>query len=509
MTNRIGHQVILAVAVASSTIFGLSSYYLLRAQTRALTEQVEHQAHLVSETIKSSTRYAMLLNRREDVHQIIDTIGEQREISQVRIFNKEGRIIYSPDKGLLGDLVDKRAEACYACHAADRPLERLSMPERTRIYRGVEDERHLGIINPIYNEASCWQAACHAHAQQQSVLGILDVTLSLREVDRELAVYARRSVLLTLTAILAISFIIWLFFHRRVARPVARLLDATSIVASGDLSHELTVRRNDELGQLETSFNEMTRGLAAARNQVYRSDRLASLGRLAAGVAHEINNPLTGVLVNSSFLSKRAPAGSEEKDDLETIVRETKRCRDIVKGLLDFARQAPMKRSTADCNEIVQRALKILDNQLNVQNISVTQELAADLPPVYADDNQIVQVLINLLVNAADAIGSEGGTILVSTTLVDSGAEPRIHIEVTDSGIGIEDEDLDKIFELFFSTKDQRGTGLGLAVAWGIVQEHGGTIEVTSRPGRGTTFTLELPILGVPGAVESSGARDA
>ncbi len=500
-SGRISRQVILAVVAASTLVFGLSSILILRGQRRAVIAQVEHQAQLVSETIKSSTRYAMLRNRREDVHQIIDTIGRQEEIHQVRIFNKDGEVIYSPDKSLLGALVDKRAEACYACHAADQPLERLSRPQRTRIFTDAEGGRRLGIINPIYTEPSCWQADCHAHLENQSVLGIVDVTLPLEEVDAQLVADGRRAASLSGAAILAIVVILWLFFRQRVARPVARLLEATNIVAAGDLEHRLEVRRHDELGLLQRSFNEMTRRLAAAQTQIYQSDRLASIGRLAAGVAHEINNPLTGVLVHSSFLHKRAAAGSEEQKDLETIVHETKRCREIVRGLLDFARQAPTTKSSVDLNEVIERALKIVDNQLAVKNIRVTKALRAELPPIHADANQIAQVLINLLVNAADAIGAVGGEIYVATELREEEQGGMIEVKVADNGCGVSESDLGSIFEPFFTTKQNHGTGLGLAVVWGIVEEHGGSIRVDSRPGSGTTFTALLPVAVAPGAV--------
>ena len=500
-SSRISLQVILAVVAASSLIFGLSSYLILKGQRRALIAQVDHQAHLVSETIKSSTRYAMLLNRREDVHQIIDTIGRQAEIHQVRIFNKDGQVIYSPDKSLLGDFVDKQTEACYACHAADQPLERLSRPQRTRIFAHAGGDRRLGIINPIYNEPSCWQASCHAHVESQSVLGILDVTLPLGEVDRQLAVNGRRAASLSGAAILAIVVILWLFFHRRVVKPVGQLLRATNMVAAGDLEHQLPVRRNDELGLLQRSFNDMTRRLAAAQRQIYQSDKLASIGRLAAGVAHEINNPLTGVLVHSSFLHKRAAAGSSEQKDLETIVHETKRCREIVKGLLDFARQAPMRKASVELNTVVERALRIVDNQLKVKDVEVIRALADELPATWADANQLTQVLINLLVNAADAIGPEGGEIYVTTDRRDDETGEVIEVKVADNGCGIAEQGLGQIFEPFFTTKERQGTGLGLAVVWGIVQEHGGSIEVDSAVGRGTTFTVRLPVVATPGVV--------
>jgi two-component system NtrC family sensor kinase len=499
-SGRISLQVSLAVVAASTLVFGLSSYLILRAQRGALIAQVDHQAQLVSETVKSSTRYAMLLNRREDVHQIIDTIGRQEEIHQVRIFNKEGQVIYSPDKSLLGEFVDKQTEACYACHAADRPLARLSRPQRTRIFGNFGEGRQLGIINPIYNEPSCWQASCHAHAEEQSVLGILDVTLPLAEVDRRLAATARRAAVLSAAAILAIVVILWLFFRQRVVKPVGQLLEATNRVAGGDLEHRLQVSRNDELGLLQHSFNDMIRRLATAQSQIYQSDRLASIGRLAAGVAHEINNPLTGVLGHSSFLHKRAPAGSEEKKDLETIVHETKRCREIVRQLLDFARQAPMSKTSVEINPVIERALRIVDNQLKVKNVRTTLALRDGLPAIQADANQLAQVLINLLVNAADAIGPGGGEIYVGSELEEDEAGAAIEIKVADDGGGIAEEDLGRIFEPFFTTKGAKGTGLGLAVAWGIVQEHGGSIAVDSSVGRGTTFTLRLP-LQTPAAV--------
>ena len=510
-SSRIGLQVILAVVAASTLVLGLSSYVVLRGQRRAQISQVEHQAHLVSETIKASTRYAMLRNRREDVHQIIDTIGRQSEIHQVRIFNKEGQVIYSPEKSLLGEFVDKRTEACYACHAADQPLERLSRPQRTRIFGQTDQGRWLGIINPIYNEPSCWQADCHAHVETQSVLGILDVTLPLAEVDRQLAANMRRAGGLAATAILAIVAILWLFFNQRVLKPVARLLEATNRVAAGNLEYRLEVRRNDELGLLGRSFNDMTRRLVAAQSQIYQSDRLASIGRLAAGVAHEINNPLTGVLGHSSFLHKRAPAGSEERQDLETIVNETKRCREIVRGLLDFARQAPMSRTTVDVSEVVKRALWIADYQLRAKRVKVTPALRDDLPTLNADGNQLTQVLINLLVNAADAIGPGGGEVYVATELVEGETEEEgaaIEVKVSDSGGGISEDNLGRVFEPFFTTKGAQGTGLGLAVAWGIVQEHGGSIRVDSRLGRGTTFTIRLPLERPAGGPADAGGRD-
>jgi len=494
MINKISHKLILTVAIVSIAIIGIFSYLIVTSHHRALISQVEHSAHQLSETIKSSTKYDMLLNHRDRVHRIIDTVGRQEGIEKVRVFNKDGSIIYSQDKTVIGSMVDKEAEACYACHAADSPLEQLSIPERTRIFAAADGGRNLGIINPIYNEPSCWQADCHAHDSTQKVLGVLDVTMSLTEVDHQMVAGRTKVFLLTTTAIVFISFIIWLFFRRLVGHPVNELVKATDSVAAGDLTYRLPVRRNDELGQLGESFNEMTRRLGEAQRQIYQSDKLASLGRLAAGIAHEINNPLTGVLTYSSFLLKRAEKDSEAHDDLETIVRETKRCREIVKSLLDFSRRVPAKLSNIDVIQVIDRALKIVHNQLSFHNIHVSRHDQDALPSIRADENQLLQVFINLLVNAADAVGEGGGEITLSTRPARNDERQWIEIEVSDTGPGIPPEDLGKIFDPFYTTKEDRGTGLGLSVAWGILERHRGTISVDSDVGKGTTFTIRLPV---------------
>ncbi|MGB2906741.1 MAG: ATP-binding protein [Candidatus Aminicenantaceae bacterium] len=493
MKNKISHKLI-AVGVVTIAIVGIFSNFMTKSNQRTFILKVEHYAHQLSEMIKSSTKSDMLFYRRERVHDIIDTIGQQEGIEKVRIFNKEGIIIYSSDKSVVGTMVDKRAEACYGCHTADQPLERLSISERTRIFQLEDEVRSLGIINPIYNEPTCWQADCHVHSQDQKVLGVLDVSMSLAEVDRLTRENGTKVILLTLGAMIIISIFLWYFFHRLITRPVQRIVAATNAVSAGNLSFKLEVKRNDELGHLGNSFNEMTRNLAEAQTQLYHSDKLASIGRLAAGVAHEINNPLTGVLTYSSFLLKRVKDNPEMKSDLEIIVRETKRCREIVKDLLDFARPVPPNKKSVNINDVIERGLSIVANQLNFNYIIVEKKMNDSLPGVSVDEGQLQQVLINLLVNAADAIGEEGGTISLITGAVQSDGKEYAQIEVKDTGCGIADENLSKLFEPFYSTKDQKGTGLGLSVVWGIIDKHQGTITVDSELGKGSTFTIRLPV---------------
>jgi two-component system NtrC family sensor kinase len=493
MRSWISYKLILVVAAVSVTIIGVFSFLLTSSHHEAAILQVERNAHQLSETIKSGTKHDMLLNLPEGLQNEIDTIGRQDGIEQIRIFNKDGVITYSSDRTVVGSSVNKQAEACYGCHAADRPIEKLPMAERTRIFSRGDGHRTLGIINPIYNEPACWQAACHAHQPSQKVLGVLDVDMSLAAVDQEMKANRRKVVIFTATAVLAISVIIWLFIENLVGKPVGRLVEATKKVAAGDLTTKLDVRRKDELGHLADSFNAMTVRLAEVQQQLYQSDKLASLGRLAAGVAHEINNPLTGVLTYSSFLLKRAEDGSSDKEDLEIIVRETKRCRQIVKGLLDFSRQVPAKKTHVALDEVVSKSLTIVHNRLSFDKISVRKQIPPDLPRLMADDNQLTQVFINLLVNAADAIGGKGGEIVISARPSREREDGMVEINVVDTGCGIPAEEVSKVFEPFYSTKANEGTGLGLAVVWGIVDKHGGTIKLDSQLNRGTTVTMCLP----------------
>jgi two-component system NtrC family sensor kinase len=499
---RIVHRVLAVVGAVSLAVFAVSAWLAARAHERQLGALVERHALSLSDTIRNATRRAMLGNEREMVHAIVEQIGREPGLERIRIYNKGGEVIYSPDPALVGTRADRASEGCDVCHRPDGTVAELAAGQRARRFRDARGVRQLGVITPIPNEPSCSTADCHAHPADQRVLGVLDVTVSLDEVDRALAAERRTAVVLAVAGVAGISLLLAGIFHRRVGRPVEALLAATTRVAAGDLSHRVPITGSDELGRLAESFNQMTASLAEARHQVYQSNKLASVGRLAAGIAHEINNPLTGVLTYSSFLLKRA-TDEETRSDLETIVHETKRCRDIVRGLLDFARQVPPKKGPVDFNAVVERALAIVDHQLEVQNIALTRSLRPDLPPISADANQLQQVVVNLLVNAADAVDGDVRQIYLATDHKRANDHEVVELKVADTGRGIPGKDLGKLFEPFFTTKEGKGTGLGLAVSWGIVSEHGGTIEVESRVGSGTTFTVRLPLGSAPAGVPS------
>ena len=303
--RKIGFKLTFGVILTVLIAIVIFAFFNIQSETKSLLSEVERHANQLSDAVKSDTEYDMLHNDRERIHESIRRIGQQESIDRIRVFNKSGEIIYSSDSAEIGKMVDKRAESCYRCHSAGKPLEHLEQRERTRVYRPhPQSSRLLGIINPIYNAPSCWTAACHAHPETQTVLGVLDVNIPLTEVDRNIRRSQWAVVIFAVSAIVILSLIVGFLVRWWIDRPVQELLTGMRHVSGGNLAHRVNVNSDDELGMLARSFNNMTENLAEARLQLFPSDKLASLGRLAAGVAHEINNPLTAVLTYSSYLQK-------------------------------------------------------------------------------------------------------------------------------------------------------------------------------------------------------------
>jgi two-component system, NtrC family, sensor kinase len=305
------------------------------------------------------------------------------------------------------------------------------------------------------------------------------------------------------------------FIAANITRPLRVLVEATSMVAKGDLDHRVEIDHGDELGQLATAFNSMTddlrqanenltqwglmlekrveertQELQEAEENLVRSEKLASLGKIAAGVAHEINNPLTSILIYTHLMLERCSPEAESFEPLTLIAEETSRCAQIVKGLLEFARQRPAQSALMDINLIVDRTVQLLEKQALVRNIRIVKNLDSRLPEVALDKDKIQQVFSNLLINACEAMPG-GGTLTVTSRLDSGGSEAKIIF--ADTGIGIPKENVHKLFDPFFTTKSI-GTGLGLAVSYGIIRQRGGTIDVKSEVGKGSVFTVRFPI---------------
>ncbi len=282
-------------------------------------------------------------------------------------------------------------------------------------------------------------------------------------------------------------------------RPVVRIMAMSRRVISGDMTARIGIRPPGELGVLCQAIDAMAEAVArretqltqAVRQQVSRAEKLASIGRLAAGVAHEINNPLTGVLTFAHLLRQKPHMSEEDNEDLDLIIHETTRAAEIVRGLLDFARERPAKMEPLDINDVVRRTVRLIANQKKFEHIVIEEVLHRGLPEVCGDMNQWQQVLLNLALNACAAMPN-GGRLTISTTAGDG----RVILRVADTGCGIPEGLMEKIFEPFFTTQPVgKGTGLGLSVTFGIVEQHDGTIEVDSKEGQGSTFTISLPAL--------------
>jgi len=501
---------------------GASAWLAVRAHSRQWSESVQSGALRFSEVIKRSTHYGMLLNRKEDVHQIIRTVAREPGVVGVRVYDKQGTIIYSAEQGEIGEKVDLRAEACVACHDGAAPLRSVPADSRTRVFDGPAGERVLGLINPIRNAPECYTAACHAHPAERTVLGVLDVRMSMAEADRSLAAFRRRAfTAAALTALLA-GFVAAALIHALVRRPVRRLIEGIGEVAGGNLSAEVPNERRDEIGQLGDAFNRMTHDLRAARaeltrwsdeleqrllaktreltrtqRQVTHMEKMASMGKLAATVAHELNNPLAGILNYARLVERTlaesasgSPEAAETARYLELIRREAGRCGDIVRNLLLFARRSGGEFALQALNPIVERSLMLVRHHFEMAGIQIVHRPLPGDDGLVCDADQVAQALVALFVNAVEAM-PEGGTLTVEAT---PHAE-AIELAVSDTGVGITEDALPHLFEPFYSTKDEGtpGAGLGLSVVYGIVQRHSGEIRIESRVGQGTTFLLRLP----------------
>jgi two-component system, NtrC family, sensor kinase len=474
-------------------MFALWNVRVHRAHAEALVGQ--HAAG-IDEVIRRSTRYHMLRNDREALRQIVADIGSEPGIRRIRIYNRQGRVSFS-DQNKDGDT--QAGQVRVDLDKVDRAV--------VRILEDSKGERFVDSIRPIWNEPGCSSAACHEHPPTQRVLGTIDTHLSLTEVDREIAAQQRQlwnfSLLGLFLIVLASIAFVFLVLHKK----IHDLKTGMKRVAGGDLKHRMPVRSADELSELAASFNRMTAELDRARteliertqNSLIQSEKMASLGKLAATVAHELNNPLFGILTYARLALKqvkREELTLEERDrladKLSVIERESKRSGEIVKNLLTFARQAPHKVSEHDLNQLAQRALAVIRHRLELQQVVIESQLDPTLPKLYCDEGQLQQVMLVLLVNAAEAM-PDGGTLRVRSGVQNGSSD--VFVSVKDTGTGIAADVMSHIFEPFFTTKaESNGSGLGLAIAHGIVAQHGGTITVTSQPGNGAEFVISLPL---------------
>jgi two-component system NtrC family sensor kinase len=526
--RRLDFKLILSLTILIVAISCISGFLSLRTQKNQLVETMILGADRLSWSITSATWHAMLDDDRKAAYEMMQVIADKHGVDRIRMFNREGRLVFSTDAQEHSDVARPTNEVCVSCHSGGTPIQtKPAVFQRVRYGTSPEGIKTLNIVTPIYNEPSCSNASCHAHQASTRVLGILDVALPLKPVEQQARAITLQTVLsTTLVVVVGAAFVI-LFTRRFVATPINELITGTKALSVTQLDRPIEIsRRSQELDELVDSFNRMrerlkvavdelnemhrsleskvaerTAQLEVAHRKLIQTDRLASLGQLAASVAHEINNPVSGVL-NLSILLERLmssgqfPAGREAEFQkyLGQISTETARVGRIVSDLLAFSRRSKPQRTPADLNKLVRSTLGLVGHKLKLINAQTVLDLQEDLPLVECDPSQMQQVILNLIMNGAQAMQAKGGGELRIRTRVIA-HDDEVELRVSDSGEGIPPENLSKIFDPFFTTKAEgKGVGLGLAVLYGIIKAHDGEVEVTSRRNEGTSFTVTLPL---------------
>ncbi len=522
---RVGLYLVIALSIAVF-IFAMMVVHNNREE---LLQQVTRNSAQLSRVVISSTRFAMLQNKPSQVNQIIQDVGDQEDIEKVRILSKDGTIIHSSKPEEIGTIVDQEAESCLACHLDQKSRQESPIMGRSRFFYSESGKRLLGSTAVIHNEPTCAGAGCHESVEKESVLGVLDIIYPLDEIENTLRSNTFTVFGLSFGFVILAGLLVSHLVNRMIYLPLRDLDDGADRLAAGDLENTIPVRSADEFGQLAISFNSMTkalrksrvdlenwgrtlegkveeatRELQAAQAETARSEKLASVGLLAAGIAHELNNPLTGVLTFSYLVKKNMPEGSRDAEDLELVIRETKRCATIIRRLLDFSREKAPEKTFSNLNTLIEEILLLTEQSAQINDIEIITDLDEELPEIWMDDNLIKQVIMNMLVNAQHAIEAEG-SITIKTRLCTAHdcpesvapCENMAEIMITDTGCGISEDDLQRIFDPFFTTKGVgKGTGLGLSVSHGTIEAHGGAIEVESILGKGTEFRIFLPLDG-------------
>lgn len=504
------------VLVLFMTLFAWTNISNLQ---RLLVDNKMRELDNLADSIIRVTRHQMLLNDRPLVYQMIDEMARRPGVERIRLINLEGEIVHSTGRDEIGKRLDRQNFSCSNCHNNLAAPVRPRMEDRSRFFTLPDGRQVMALARTIKNGSGCSTSQCHSGSINSRVLGLVDLAVSLDSLKADLASYRNRIILSTVLLVILLGASLTFFTLHLVNRPVNELLQLTSRLANGDLECETRPTSNDELGRLMQAFQGMTRNLRQARNdleewghtleekvqerteqlksvqmQLVHTEKLASLGELVAGIAHEINNPLSGILIFSELVARDKRLDPALSADLDTISSEAKRCAGIVKGLLEFARDYHPKTAPVDINQVLLDSLRLVEHQSVFQNVSILRQFEQGLPPVMADQNQLKQVFINIFINAGQAMRElKRGELKIETRGVTTDDGAGILITIADSGCGIPEEFMNKLFDPFFTTKGTGGTGLGLSVSYGIIQSHGGNIVVQSLVGSGTTFEITLP----------------
>lgn len=524
-------RVVYIITIASIILFVLFGVIFRSVYEQYLNTVIRQSGNNIGSIVEGSLYHSMLENDRSALQSTLDVINTMSGIDDVNMYDYKDSLVYT---SFSSETTSHSNPDCLSCHENIKSM----FPRKEKSYRIINvksecsmnqndnNHRHLLIRSPILNERSCFTSSCHAHKESDEVLGSLVIKLPLTDLDNAVKKSsAEFYILATFITLLLLSVLIF-FTRRKIKDPLNDIIKASVAVANGNKNTRLEITPNqlDDMRMVSRAFNHMldnlqsateelqnwsqqleykvqkkSEELGAAQNELIHIERIASLGKLSSSVAHEINNPLSGILVYTKLIYKQLSNPELYASRKESILRhlkliesETKRCGDIVKGLLDFSRKDQEDFESKHIHAILQETYDLMTHPITIANISFLRNFEAKSDVVYCSSNQIKQACVAILVNASEAV-LENGEIVILTRNPDP---ETIKIDISDNGIGIAPEDIPHIFEPFFSTKqDTSGIGLGLAIVHGIVKSHNGRIEVKSEVGKGTTISLIFPLL--------------
>jgi len=531
--SSIYSRVVYIITLSSVILFVVFGFIFRSVYEQNLNTVIRQNGNNVGSIVEGSLYHSMLENDKGTLQSTLDIINTMSGIDDVNMYDDRDSLVYS---SFTSDTTIHSNPNCLSCHENIRSM----FPRKEKSYRIFEvksecsmnqndnSHRHLLIRSPILNEKSCYTSSCHAHRESDEVLGSLIIKMPLDDLDNAVEKSSTKFYLLATFTTLLLVLILIFFTRNRIKNPLNDLVKASVAVANGNKNTRLEIKPNqlDDMRMVSQAFNDMldnlqsateelqnwsqqleykvqkkSEELGAAQNELIHIERIASLGKLSSSVAHEINNPLSGILIYTKLIYKQLSNPdlyASKKDSilkhLKLIENETKRCGEIVKGLLDFSRKEQEDFESKHLHKILQETYDLMIHPIKIANISFLTDFTAKSDLVSCSPNQIKQACVAILVNASEAV-LENGEIVISTNNPDG---DTIKIEISDNGIGISGDDIPHIFEPFFSTKhDTSGIGLGLAIVHGIVKSHNGKIEVKSELGKGTTISITLPLIRI------------
>jgi signal transduction histidine kinase len=483
IVSSLKSKIIIVVSLILAVTIGLGTWINIGYQRAQIQHSLEDNALIISNTIERSLANAMLSGKSKEVQSILEAVGAYHNIQEVKIFSSHGVILKSSRRWMMGRKVDPIVEKWFFNQEFKRPIKHGKNGAFT-------------VLFPIPNEERCF----HCHGDKVKLNGVLAVDVTMAHAQKDLDEYSKTMFLWAVVVAVILAVSLSLFLTRFVSDPIQELITTMERAEQG-LEARVEVKSSDDIGRLGEAFNSLLSKLERARRrveryhyeQMKRADRLASIGEMAAGIAHEIKNPLAGIAGVIQVLKKDQTVGDQKRAVLDEVLSQVERMDKAVRNLLSFARPPEPKMTLVDINELIGKLLDFLAPQFTKNSILVERKLSPGLPWLTLDPDLMQQALINIALNAIQAM-PEGGKFSAETKVIKSGGENLGSVEIIfyDTGKGISSENLSRIFNPFFTTR-QQGTGLGLSITQRIIEQHGGEISVMSSAGKGANFTIIFP----------------